>query len=365
MNNKIIVVAPTIYPEICGVSDYAMNLCKSLKSNYYEIVELGLERCYITEATKLNRIQHWEILLVDAIKTKESVDVLINYTPRSYSRFGYPYKLIGFLKKLRSVNPNNKVFVIFHEIWNDDSKLRIHHRIIGKSSKLFAKHLGVLSNGFIAMTMEQKELIQKLMPNISIDLGLVGANVLPKNREEGLLSIRNKGVWSVFGLSHTRLWTLQKYQTFILEMAVLGFVKEIRLIGPFNDHNGRLESEFINKHFKNITVKQLGSLSIEEVNIELLSTSVGLIGQSEDSISKSGTFAALAAYGVPMICDVSEKLTNPPGESFFNTNELILDLAIFDKEKTARTKIIHDWFWETRSWEAIGENVFDFIKDNR
>jgi hypothetical protein len=359
--NKLIVIAPTIYPEICGVSDYALNLCLSLKTNLYDLVELGLERYHENGETQLTKIESWEVLLKSAIKNKEGVHVILNYTPRSYSRFGYSPKLIRYLKQLNSVNPDNKIFIIFHEVWNDDSKLQLHHRILGKSSKLFAKRLGNISSGVIAMTEDQKLCIHGLLPDIPIDSGLVGANILPHKKEGGLLATRESGVWCIFGLSHTRLWTLQKHKDFILKMAALGSLKEIRLIGPFNDHNGTLELEYIHTHFENIEIKQLGSLSAEEINRELLRTSAGLIGQTGDSIKKSGTFAALAAYGVPLICDVPGNLIDLPFESFFNTNELKQDYTIFDKEKVQRSKKLHSWFWETRSWDVIGKRIFDFI----
>jgi hypothetical protein len=360
--NKLIVIAPTTYPEICGVSDYALNLSLSLKTDFYDLVELGLERHYDNGTTQLTKIESWEVLLKCAIKNKEGVHVILNYTPRSYSRFGYSLRLIRCLKQINSVNPDNKIFIIFHEMWNDDSKLKLHHRILGKSSKLFAKHLGNLSSGIIAMTDEQKVLIQNLLPNTPMDSGLVGANILPHNKEDGILASRENGVWSVFGLSHTRLWTLQKHKQFILKMAAVGSVKEIRLIGPFNDHSGTLELEYIQKHFENIEVKQLGILSAEEINFELLKTSAGLIGQTGDSIKKSGTFAALAAYGVPLICDVSGDLIDPPFESFFNIKELIEDYTSFEKEKIQRSEKLHDWFWRTRSWDVIGKRVFNFMK---
>jgi hypothetical protein len=361
LSNKLIVIAPTIYPEICGVSDYALNLSLALKTHFYNVVELGLERHYKNETTTLTKVEPWEVLLKCAIQNRERVDVILNYTPRSYAHFGYSAKLISYLKKLNSVNKDNKFFIVFHEVWNDDSHLKIHHRILGKSSKLFARHLGNLSSGIIAMTDEQKVRIQEILPGVPIDSGLVGANILPHKKEDGVQASREDGVWSIFGLSHTRLWTLQKHKEFIMKMVVVGTVKEIRLIGPFNDKNGTLELDYIQKHFQNIDIKQLGSLSVEEVNNELLRTSAGLIGQTGDSIKKSGTFAALAAYGVPIICDVLEELIDPPVESLFNTNELIVDYTIFEREKIQRSKLLHDWFWQTRSWDVIGKRTFDFI----
>jgi hypothetical protein len=359
--NKLILIAPTTSPEICGVSDYALNLSLALKTSFYEIVELGLERHYKNESTMLNKIESWEVLLKCAIQNKEKVHVILNYTPRSYSTFGYAPKLIRYLKQLKTANPDNKIFIIFHELWNDDSKLKLHHRILGKASKLFANHLGTISNGMIAMTDVQKVRLKELLPNMRINNGLVGANILPQKREDGLVTSRENGVWSIFGLSHTRLWTLQKYKEFILKMSALGEVKEIRLIGPNNDQTGVLELEYIDSYFKALVINRLGSLSAKEINTELLKTSAGLIGQTGDSIKKSGTFAALAAYGVPLICDVTADLTDPLAESFFHSNELINDFTIFEKEKIQRSKKLHKWFWETRSWDAIGENIFNFM----
>lgn len=365
-NSKLIIIAPTAPPNICGVSDYAYRIALNLEGDY-ESICLGVEDLPpgsvpngVGQEGGKNVLQvlHWREAIENAVKSGQAYDLLLNYTPTSYAKTGLPIALLTGLKSFQKGSPQNRIFVFFHETWNGTPHLKLHHLIRDKFIKWSSLRISRLSSGISVITEHQKAKIQSILPESRIQINQVGANIYPADRYSGLTSERRKGEWVVFGLSHTRLWALKAHQDLIRHLLASGVMKKIRSIGPSDDTFAKQEAAFINEHFGENILEQLGALSTGQVSYELLTASGSLVGQTADSLRKSGSFAAMAAHGTPVVCSAPRVLADPPGSALFQPEELLADPNIISSDEGAgRIKRLHEWFWSTRSWEAISRDV--------
>jgi len=200
--------------------------------------------------------------------------------------------------------------------------------------------------------------------NRDVRKGRIGANILPAQESDGLKSERQQGDWIVFGLAHTRLWTLRTYILFIKTMKSRGLVKRIISVGPINNAYASQELEFANEHLGENVLIQLGALPADQVSRRLLHAEVALVASDPESLKKSGLFAALAAHAVPVISDVPTSLDDPPGRVIFRPVEIMNKAQILDSpEYDKRKKQLHHWFWKTRNWKTIELNMTSWMKE--
>jgi len=361
--DKLIIIAPTAPPAVCGVSDYAWQVAVALTGKKYGSVELGVQNWQPAMRNGMISVSPWKTAINEAISKKTPTDILFNYTPRSFSKIALPLKLLWSFKKFLKANKLNRLFVIFHETWSEGPNPKIHHLIMSAFSKWVSYRLGNLASGLLALTEEQGRKLNKVLPLIPVRIGFVGANISPYPFDAGLHTKRKEGIWVVFGLSHTRLWTLKKYSALIQHLIQTGKMKQLRIIGPVDDAYGLRETMYIKESLFERRLIQLGTLKQEEVSCELLSASGGLVGQSADSLKKSGSFAAMAAHAVPVVCDVAEALKEPSGRFLFRPQELFDDFRIFENECVDRSRKLHEWYWTTRSWDAIGKDLLSWMKN--
>lgn len=200
--------------------------------------------------------------------------------------------------------------------------------------------------------------------NRDVRRGRTGANILPAHESDGLKSERRQGDWVVFGLAHTRLWTLKNYILFIRAMKTRGSLRRIISIGPLNNSYAIQELEFANEHLGEGILVQLGPLSADEVSQRLLQAEAALVASAPESLRKSGLFAALAAHAVPVISDVPTSLNDPPGKAFFRPVEIMNKPQLLGSlEYDRRKKQLHHWFWKTRNWKTIELNMTSWMKE--
>ncbi|WP_407425930.1 hypothetical protein [Arcticibacter sp.] len=194
--------------------------------------------------------------------------------------------------------------------------------------------------------------------------GRIGANILPTHELDGLTSERQQGDWVVFGLAHTRLWTLKTYIIFIKTMKARGLIKRVLAIGPINNSHADQELKFANEHLGENVLFQLGALPADEVSTQLLRAEAALIASSPETLKKSGLFAAVAAHALPVICDVPSNLLDPPGRALFKPAELMNKSNILvSPEYEKRKKQLHHWFWRTRNWKIVELNMKSWMKE--
>lgn len=200
--------------------------------------------------------------------------------------------------------------------------------------------------------------------NRNVREGRIGVNILPGHESDGLASQRQQGDWVVFGLAHTRLWTLKTYILFIKTMKARGLIKRILSIGPVNNSYADQELEFANEHLGENVLIQLGALSADDVSAELLRAEIALVASSPETLKKSGSFAALAAHALPVICDIPSNLADPPAKALFKPAELMNRPDILmSSEHEKRKKQLHYWFWRTRNWKVIELNMTSWMKE--
>jgi len=364
---QLIIIAPTAPPGVCGVSDYAYHTAEALKA-YYEYIKMGVED--MPEKTAGHKadavaIDDWKKILGHNIRTYTETDVLLNYTPLSYSKSGYPAKLITYMRWFKLSGKNKRLFVFLHETWDDSPGLKLHHKLRNRIVKYAMSQICKIADGITVVTNEQKQRIEALVPGKSVHISPIGSNILPVDKESGLESTRQKGKWIIFGLAHTRFWTLQKHLDVLKELHSKGVLKQLLVIGPIENTYAEKEAALAEKHFGPGFLKQLGVLSSEEVSEQMLGAEAALIGQTADSLNKSGTFSALAAHGVPVIGDVSATLNEPPGSAIFHPSEFKEDNNIIltpDGEK--RRVQLYNWFWLNRSWEALALDMRNWMMSN-
>lgn len=192
----------------------------------------------------------------------------------------------------------------------------------------------------------------------------VGANILPVDASDGLNSARKEGDWVIFGLAHTRLWTLQAYIIFIKMMQSRGVLKRILAVGPLGNKYAQQELDLANKQLGPDVLVQMGAVLPIELSKILLTSEAALVAQSSENLRKSGTFAALAAHAIPIICDVPINLQEPPGRSLFRPIEMMNKSGLLrTAESNRRRRQLHQWFWKAKSWKTIGINMTNWMKE--
>ncbi|MFD2573296.1 hypothetical protein ACFSUS_21825 [Spirosoma soli] len=363
-NQRLVLIAPTAPPSVCGVSDYSYQTAQALQ-HFYKSIHFGVERVpdsMVSSTLGPVPVMRWQEALKVSSTSAESSDILLNYTPASYAWSCLPIGLILALRRFKAANPDNHIFVFVHEAWNGSGKLRIHQIIRNRLAKWSIGQIGKIAGGIAAVTTGQKKDLESLLRKHKVHLALVGANILPIEPGVGLTSAREAGVWVVFGLAHTRLWALQAYMPLLVEMHARGVLRQIRSIGPTDNNYALQEAALAEERFGAGMLVQLGVLKPAQVSEELLKAEAALVKQDADSLRKSGSFAALAAHGVSVVCEVPVTLDEPPGGAIFRPSELVVNPEIISNEESNRRRQqLHVWFWSTRSWEAIGENMLNWM----
>ena len=354
---KLIVLSKSVHPEICGMSDYSYNVAKMLRayytSVYFAVYFLPIKGKKSNGALIVDRL---EILFDEAINSESEYDILLNYTPTAYSRLGIPFGLIKRLIMLKKLNKNNKIFLLIHELWNCSKDLKIHHKIIHSFYAYGGKKILNLADYIATFTPEQTKFINGLTQGKKVHRALIGTNIIPKKKNDALCSKRISGEWVIFGLPHTRLWTLEKHMDILKASLASGSMRKLISIGPIDRKYSQREIELAQSMFGHNVLVQTGSLSPSDISKYLLASELAFIGQDSDSLNKSGTFASLAAHGVPVVCDVSSELDKPPGKFIIRPSELENDIK--NNNLNIKRKALHQWFWENRSWESDREYIF-------
>lgn len=365
-NRKLIVISPTTSPNICGVSDYAYLTTKEL-AKFYISATIGvadMPQSLDDDYDESIKVQPWKNLLAGS--KNEVSDLLIHYTPTSYAWVGFPASLIREVYRFKKRNPENRVFIFCHELWSNSYSMRFHQIVRNQLAKLASYQLGKIANGISTLTIGQKKDFEAILNKKTVRLGLVGANILPNinDRYIGFRQSRQPGSWAVFGLAHTRLWALQAYLPLLKKLFDLGSLKHIYAIGPADNTYAREEAAFVEANFGKGVLIQTGVLKPNEVSKQLLNIEAAVVKQDADSLYKSGSFAALAAHAVSVICEVPITLSNPPGYALFRPAEVQENPDIIRTEDgKKRREQLHHWFWSTRSWEMIGQDIHTWMSN--
>lgn len=357
-NRKLVVIAPTAPPNICGVSDYSFLTTQEI-ARFYRSASIGVvdvPQRSDPNTLGLVNVGPWEEIIREA--AAGPTDLLLHYTPTSYAWTGLPISLMYAMHRFKKTNADNRIFIFFHELWSNSFELKFHQIVRNQLAKWASFRMGNLADGISTLTNGQKKDLEAILKKPTIQLGLVGANIVPTSREMGLESERQSGVWAVFGLAHTRLWALQAHLPLLKNLYAQGTFRQLHSIGPADNSYAREEAVFMEENFGKDVLIQLGSLQPEEVSRQLLHVEAAVVKQDADSLYKSGSFSALAAHAVPVVCEVPTSLNNPPGKALFRPNEVQENPAIIrNEEGKKRRQQLHNWFWSTRSWEAIGQDM--------
>jgi hypothetical protein len=363
LNKRLLIIAPTAPPEVCGVSDYAYQTAQEL-AKFYDTVDIGVERLPSAPTTSNGiRIDRWQHLIAQVATDTHAADVLLNYTPTSYAWSGLPVELLLALRRFTTAKATNRLFVFFHETWNGSSNQRLHQAVRSQITRWSMHRIGELAGGVAVVNAEQQHKLELLLNRNDVRLNAIGSNILPPSLEAGLQSIREPGSWLVFGLSHTRLWALEAHLPLLQAMYKRGSIKRIYSIGPTDTSYAKQERELIANNLGPDVLEQLGALEPAEVSQQMLRAEAALMGLNIDGLKKSGTFAALAAHAVPVICEVDTTLQQPPGAAFLQPQEVLADpTLVFNAESERRRRQMHEWFWATRSWSAIGQSMKSWLQ---
>ena len=359
---RLLIIAPTAPPEVCGVSDYAYQTAQEL-TKFYDTVTLGVERLPPTPAVGPLVVGRWSQLLAQAAADPLASDVLLNYTPTSYARSGIPAGLLRALRRFTQARPDNRVFVFFHETWNGSPNQRPHHALRSRATRWAMHRIGRLAEGVAVVNAEQQQKLRLLLERDSIGLNAVGSNILPPTPDAGLTSVRQPGTWLIFGLPHTRLWAVTEHLELLRAMHQQGVLHRIHAIGPVDATYSRQERALLTEALGPDVLVQLGALAPAEVSAQLLAAQAALVGLNADGLKKSGTFAAMAAHAVPIICEVDPALEQPPGAAFLQPAQVLADPSLVTSaEGERRRRQLHAWFWANRSWEAIGRALHEWLQ---
>lgn len=364
-NKKLLIITNSAPPYVCGVSDYSFKVAETLASRYKQIV-IGLQILPSYPCISQFEIRRWASALESVFEADEGFDVLLNYAPTIYSKAGYPLSLIRALSRLKSsAKADHRLFVQVHETWHG-GRLPFKHAVRDCVCRRALQKICSLANGVCAMTEVQKNKIELHFGLENLPLIHVGSNVLPAQSDLGLHGIRDLRSWVVFGLAHTRLWSFEANLSVLKELYNDGKIRRLTAIGPVGNLYADREAKLALENFGPGFLHQCGVLPGEQVSQMLLNAGAAIVGQNVDSLKKSGSFAALAAHGLPIICDVPATLLDPPGAAIIRPSELLDNPSLLEGEDAqARRRFLHTWFWSTRSWEAIGDQIWEWMESGR
>jgi hypothetical protein len=362
VSRELLLLARTAPPNVCGVGDYNAHLARELGPRYTRVsVGLGQFPGGAQPAGAFGVAASLRGLTARLKTSAGSADVLVHYTPTSFSRWGNPQALVAGLKKLRRRFPAVRIFLLVHETGAVADRARFHHRLRGAIFQWGLWKLGQLASGLAVVTEDQAATLRKNYRNVTVVP--VGSNILPSDPELGFRGPRNRDEAVVFGLGHSRLWALQAHTELLRKLRAQGHLRQLISIGPEGDASARSEAALGTELLGRGGLRQRGSLTAPEISNLLASAAWGLGRFTPDSWNKSGTFMAFAAHGTPIVCAAADPRSSAPAAFLFHPDEVASDSTVGESsEGVRRRRALQAWYQANHSWRQIGLRIAEWME---
>ncbi|WP_155989831.1 hypothetical protein RG903_02600 [Thermithiobacillus tepidarius DSM 3134] len=306
---SLCVIAPRLPPAIDGVGDYCYRLWEHWPEAAPRWQLLVTEKAEASQAdwpqVLVRGFERSEAGLLSALTRIDSATLVLHYVGYGYAPSGAPDWLPRALRQWKAERAERRVVVVFHELyavgpiwrrafWTKRAQRRIVAELVALADRWTTscpRYWTQLQEEFAAEPRRGA-----LVP--------VGANIVPAR------SVDLSRTWPlaaggrlrlvVFGLPHTRLRALATHADLVKALCERGWVESITLLGR-RDSNAKTQRQMAQCQ---AGIGHAGlwreafDLPADAVSGVLLEQDLGLLGNTADTLTKSGVFAALSAHGV-------------------------------------------------------------------
>ncbi len=325
MSDQVFIITPELTAGAGGVADYTLRLMEEWGDRITPHLILPNE----TKNELRNQLP------------SSGGKVLLQYSAYGFDPRGYPRRLLHELINWRRAS-GDLLVVMFHEIWGfypwlNRNRLvqHLHRSAIGK--------LVAVADAVFTATPSQADHLRKLVPQCSPQVVPVGSNI---QRTAPLDGTREPGLAVLFGRQLARIEALRKIDS------LPPMITRVVTVGAQSTPAGDAEERKLLTRF-GLTrgCELLGALPEEDVSRILAQASFALSGQSELSLTKSGTFMAYAAHELNIISPVADSLGAEP-QCWLTSPEELAD-GISPNELKSRAENLRAWQERTSSWPII------------
>lgn len=342
---KFTFICGSLAPGRDGVGDYTRRLAERLQSEGHECqliaindAETSHER--LSSGVKIERFQ-------DGLQSeaRSEIDRLIdNWQPDwislqfvcfAFHPKGFIHRLSPFIGELRR---GRRLAIMFHELWvGEQPSLPFKHKVMGgiqrwqmlRALKYWKPDCLHTSNRLYQYVLEREGWASERLPifgNITIASGKAPPESDRSERERLLL----------FPFSQRHDWNLEETLKQLTKLSQAADVSlQIVQIGSIRSglqHWQRIEAYALEQNW---TYLRLGPQSEETVSQWMLAADIGISSAHIHLADKSGAAVAMHEHGLPVICTITESISNRFDEpckaqegfySFFDDEERLIDL---------------------------------------
>lgn len=353
---SLVVVAPRLPPQACGVGTYAWELSRHWPdprpTQRFLVGADALASQRALQDAAITEFQPDARHFLDALETQGDADVLLHYAGRGYHRFGFPFWMAKAFARWKQKGKAARLHIIFHEL-PADLPLLSRQGVLQRLSFVVARKLTTLADTLITNSEHHAALLGQWAGATPVHWFPVPSNIPRHNT--GAAS-KERGAFAIFGLPYTRLQTVRVFAQWLQAWRGSGRLRKLHLIGPPDEKFSPQTDEILARIFEETHVVRHGELSAVEVSQQLAATEFCLSAQNNLTWSKSGTFMAYAAHGCAVVTD--QRYEAAPLE--FAVPAASLEQAT-DAEIHERASKLREWYVGNATWEITAQRIADVI----
>ncbi len=304
---NVISIVPRLPPSVDGVGDYAVKIAQlahekfNVKTTLLAASPLSNQQP-VVDGFKAFKLQSFsEESFVSCIKSlteqssEEETLLILNYANYGYGRIGCPYWLLKGLKRWKSLYPNSKLVIMFHEVCKT-IKVKPWKKAFWTPpiQKNIASQLAQLADKCITSNSTYASLLENSSGLKNIEILPVFSTIAEPVTIPSFHERRNRLV--IFGQQRRR----ESYRLswpHIRKACELFDIQEILDIGP------QLDIEI--PSYVDVAVYQMGQLSKEKLSALLLESKIGFLSYLDEQVAKSSVFASYCSHGMLPICHMA------------------------------------------------------------
>lgn len=348
----LLIVAPRLPPQACGIGTYAWQLNQHWPTNralnrFLVFADAAASR----EHLQTERVRDFPANargFADVLEQSGAADVLLHYAGRAYHRFGFPRWMPQAFAMWRGRDTGRRLHVMFHEL-PADLPLLSKQGILQRLSFPVARALAEQAATTMTNSAHHAAVLNRWTLQSEVKWMPVPSNI-PAPAERTAQA--RGGEFLIFGLPYTRLQTLREFTDSIRSWNESGRLSRLHLIGPRDFKFSPQADALIAEMLPADAVTDHGELEPAEVSRWLQGAEFCLSSSNELTWSKSGTFMAYAVHGCAVVVPVSST-SEPLGFTIASADVT----AIATQAAEAKGEQLRQWYQQNAEWELIASHV--------
>jgi hypothetical protein len=340
---KLIQIIPQLPPAINGLGDYALNLASQLRQDYnIQTHFIVCDRTYSSDKSiddfPISQLSNSTAEALLSMLSQQQIDtVLLHYVGYGYAQRGCPVWLVEGLEQWQTKSDRRQLITMFHEVYASSNKPWHSSFWLSPWQKNVAGRLVKISDRILTS--------KQLYANILTDLSQGKhrqINAIPVfstlGEPQQILPLSKRQPWLViFGGSNNRRRAYLKSRTKIISVCEIFGVEKIIDVG--------ISTELSLSNLDGIPIKEMGKLSINQIQEIFLNCYGGFLDYNPDFLAKSTIFAAYCAYGMlPISANFSDFSIDgiDPGRHYWMAGEHTSEKNL--KQVQAIANNAHVWY---------------------